>query len=166
MGEKTTITIEPMKKEDLDQVLAIEQASFSQPWSRNLFLGEFRSTTVSTLLVARTRMNDRQQVVGYIVFWTVEDEMHILNLAVAEAYRRQGIANKLVLSGIKLAYRKGAKKAFLEVRASNSGAQKLYSSLGFMGSSIRRGYYDLPEEDAVVMTLEQGAVERIMKETK
>ena len=83
---------------------------------------------------------------------------------------RDAIAQALTyirsLSGIKLAYRKGAKKAFLEVRASNSGAQKLYSSLGFMGSSIRRGYYDLPEEDAVVMTLEQGAVERIMKETK
>ena len=53
MGEKTTITIEPMQKEDIDQVLAIEQDLFSQPWSRNLFLSEFRSIGVSTLLVAR-----------------------------------------------------------------------------------------------------------------
>ena len=162
MGETTTITIERMKKEDLDEVLAIEQASFSQPWSRNLFLGEFRSTTVSTLLVARESMGTgQQQVAGYLVFWTVEDEMHILNLAVAGPYRRKGIARKLVLAGLKHAYGKGARRAFLEVRASNGGAQRLYSSLGFTGSSIRRGYYDLPEEDAVVMTLEQSGLESL-----
>jgi ribosomal-protein-alanine N-acetyltransferase len=96
-------------------------------------------------------------VTGYIVYWLVEDEMHILNLAVAPALRRHGIARQLVLAAIKRAYVKGARLAFLEVRASNAAAQKLYSSLGFSGSFIRRGYYDSPIEDAVVMILEQGA---------
>ena len=156
MGEKTTITIEPMKKEDIDQVLAIEQASFSQPWSKNLFLSEFRSITVSSLLVALAGDRQLSRVVGYIVYWKVEDEMHILNLAVAPDYRRHQIGRQLVLTAVKRAYKKGAKRAFLEVRSSNIIAQKLYSSLGFTGRSLRRNYYDAPVEDALIMTLEQG----------
>lgn len=155
-----------MKKEDVDQVLAIERTSFSQPWSKNLFLSEFRSPAVSTLLVALTSEPEKRTVTGYIVYWNVEDEMHILNLAVAPAYRRLGIARNLVLSGVKRAHRKGAKRAFLEVRASNAAAQKLYSSLGFVGSFIRRDYYDSPLEDAVIMTLEQGSFQKIVDELK
>ena len=101
---------------------------------------------------------------GYLVYWLVQDEMHILNLAVAPAWRRKGIARKLVLPASKRACKKGAAKAFLEVRASNREAQKLYSSLGFTGSSVRRGYYDLPVEDAVVMTLEEGAMKALVQE--
>jgi ribosomal-protein-alanine N-acetyltransferase len=163
VGEKTAITIERMKKDDLDQVLAIEQESFSQPWSRNLFLSEIRSVTVSTLLVALANDPAVRRVTGYIVYWNVEDEMHILNLAVTSAFRRQGIARRLVLSGLLRAYERGARRAFLEVRASNLGAQKLYSGLGFTGSLMRRNYYDAPVEDALIMTLEQGALEDIVK---
>ena len=138
----------------MDQVLVIEQASFSMPWSRNLFLSEFRSPLVSTLLVART---DDGNVAGYLVYWLVQDEMHILNLATTPVHRKKGIARKLVLAGLKRAYQKGAKRAFLEVRSSNAAAQKLYSSLGFTGIAVRREYYDAPVEDAVVMSLEEGA---------
>jgi len=143
-----------MKKADLDQVLGIEQASFSMPWSRNLFLSEFRSPLISTLLVARM---DDGAIAGYLVYWIVGDEMHILNLATAAVHRKKGIARKLVLAGLKRAYQKGAKRAFLEVRTSNAAAQKLYSSLGFSGIAVRREYYDAPVEDAVVMSLEEGA---------
>jgi ribosomal-protein-alanine N-acetyltransferase len=165
VGKETTTAIDLMLKEDMGQVLAIEQASFSMPWSRNLFLSEFRSPGVSTLLVSLDNDQATRTVTGYIVFWHVEDEMHILNLAVADAYRRQGIARKLVLAGVKRAARKGARRAFLEVRASNAAAQKLYSGLGFSGSFIRRDYYDSPVEDAVIMTLEQGAFEGLVKTT-
>ncbi len=162
MGEKTIITIDLMKKGDVEQVLSIEHASFSQPWSRNLFLSEFRSPGVSTLLVALSGDPSRRQIAGYIVYWNVQDEMHILNLAVAPEFRRRSIARKLVLSAIKRAHRKGARRAFLEVRASNAPAQKLYSSLGFSGSFIRRAYYDAPVEDAVIMTLEEQALRDIV----
>lgn len=154
-----------MKKEDLDQVLAIERASFSMPWSRNLFLSEFRSPRVSGLMVALAEGPIRK-VSGFIIFWTVEDEMHILNLAVAPEFRRQGIARKLVLAALAHSRSKGAKRAFLEVRASNTAAQKLYSSLGFAGTAIRRAYYDTPVEDAVVMTLEQGAFDAMARGLK
>lgn len=152
-----------MKRSDVDQVLAIEQASFSQPWSRNLFLSEFRSPLISSLLVALAGDPGARIVTGYLVYWLVQDEMHILNLAVSPAWRRKGIARRLVLTGIYRAWKKGATKAFLEVRASNREAQNLYSSLGFTGSFLRRGYYDLPVEDAVVMTLEEGALKALAR---
>lgn len=162
MGKKTDITISFMKKEDLDQVLAIEQASFSMPWSKNLFLSEFRSPLVSTLMVALAD-GPARMVVGYIVFWLVEDEMHILNLAVAPAFRRERVARKLVLTALKRAFQKGAQRAFLEVRASNEAARKLYSHLGFTGTSVRRDYYDMPVEDAIIMVLEQGEFRTIIE---
>ena len=151
-----------MKKEDLEQILAIEQASFSMPWSKNLFLSEFRSPGISTLMVALADGPERS-VIGYLVFWLVEDEMHILNLAIAPTFRRERVARKLVLDALKRASLKGAKQAFLEVRVSNSAAQKLYSNLGFVVTSVRREYYDKPVEDAVVMTLEQGALRYIVE---
>ncbi len=149
----------------MDQVLAIEQASFSMPWSKNLFFSEFRSPGVSSLLVSLDNDLLMRMVTGYIVFWNVDDEMHILNLAVTPKYRRQGISRQLVLAAVKRAYAKGARRAFLEVRASNAIAQKLYSSLGFSGSFIRRDYYDSPVEDAIIMTLERGAFDGLVKIT-
>ncbi|MCK9420638.1 MAG: ribosomal protein S18-alanine N-acetyltransferase [Nitrospirae bacterium] len=151
-----------MNKEDIDQVLEIERASFSMPWSRNLFLSEFRSPLVSFLMVALADDPLSRKVVGYTVIWLAADEMHILNLATAPERRRQGIAKKLVLAGLKRAYQKGATRAFLEVRVSNATAQKLYANLGFTGTSVRRGYYDSPVEDAVMMTLEQVSFENLM----
>jgi len=162
MGKAAGIPIEFMKKEDLDQVMAIEQASFSMPWSRNLFLSEFRSPSVSRLLVALVPDAPERTVAGYLVFWLVAGEMHILNLATAPGSRRQGIARRLVLTGLRYSYSKDARRAFLEVRVSNASARKLYSSLGFTGTSIRRDYYDDPIEDAILMTLEEGAYKSLV----
>jgi ribosomal-protein-alanine N-acetyltransferase len=158
--------IDFMKKEDLDQVLEIEQASFSMPWSKNLFLSEFRSPLVSTLMVALADDPLKRRVIGYTVYWLAADEMHILNLASAPEWRRQGVAKELVLAALKRAYLKGATRAFLEVRVSNAVAQKLYSNLGFTGTSVRRQYYDSPVEDAVMMTLERVSFENLMKRYK
>jgi [ribosomal protein S18]-alanine N-acetyltransferase len=154
--------IDYMEKGDIDQVLEIEQASFSMPWSRNLFLSEFRSPLVSTLMVALADDPLSRRVIGYIVYWLAADEMHILNLATASGWRRHGIAKQLVLAALKRAYQKDAKRAFLEVRASNNAAQRLYSNLGFTGMSVRRAYYDSPIEDAVIMTLEQEAFDALI----
>jgi ribosomal-protein-alanine N-acetyltransferase len=161
VGKEEPITIAFMKKEDMDQVMAIEQESFSMPWSKNLFLSEFRSPLVSTLLVALAGGQART-VLGYLVFWIVADEMHILNLAVRSENRQQGIARSLVLAGLIHAYAKGARRAFLEVRTSNTAAQRLYASLGFTGTSVRRDYYDSPVEDAVVMTMEEAAFQSVV----
>jgi [ribosomal protein S18]-alanine N-acetyltransferase len=151
-----------MKKEDIDQVLAIEKASFTMPWSRNLFLSEFRSPNVSMLMVALADVSVRS-VIGYIVCWLVADEVHILNLAVERSFRRQGMAKSIVLAALRRAHQKGAKRAFLEVRISNTAAKKLYLALGFTGTSVRRDYYDEPIEDALIMTLGEGAFESLIR---
>ena len=157
MGETATIIIDSMTREDLDQVIAIEQAAFTMPWSRNLFLSEFRNLKVSLMLVARPP-EDMSRVVGYIVCWAVADELHILDLATESSLLRTGIAIKLVLAAIRKGYERGARRAFLEVRASNTAALLLYECLGFSRSCVREGYYDTPVEDAVVMSLERDAL--------
>jgi len=163
VGKTSTIAIERMMKEDLDQVLAIEQASFTMPWSRNLFLSEFRNAPVSLMLVARSSLEPRA-IIGYIVCWVVADELHILNLATEPARRRKGIARHLVLTALKLGYERNVRRAFLEVRASNEAALDLYEGLGFVRSIVRKGYYDLPIEDAVVMSLEQDGLQKLVQQ--
>ncbi len=154
-----------MRREDIDQVMAIEQESFSIPWTRNLFLSEFRSPKVSTLMVAMSDTAIRT-VIAYLIYWHVGDEMHILNLAVTPSCRRQGVARKLVLAAIRRAHKKGARRAYLEVRISNTSAMKLYAALGFTGISVRRDYYDAPVEDAVVMALAELAFESLAKRSE
>ncbi|MBS1125204.1 MAG: rimI [Nitrospirae bacterium] len=163
MGETGTITIDRMTREDIDQVLAIEQASFTMPWSRNLFLSEFRNPSVSLMLVARSP-DSGGRIIGYIVCWAVADELHILDLATEPSWRRKGIARMLVLAAIREGDAVGASRVFLEVRASNQAALLLYEGLGFTRSLIREGYYDMPVEDAVVMSLERNAMALLLNE--
>ena len=161
MGETSTIEIDRMIQSDLDQVLAIEQASFTMPWSRNLFLSEFRNAPVSLMLVARSS-NEPPAIIGYIVCWIVADEMHILDLATEPSRRRKGIARQLVLAALMYGFERNVRRAFLEVRTSNEAALNLYEGLGFVRSIVRKGYYDLPVEDAVVMALEQDGLEKLV----
>lgn len=152
MGKTAAIKIDRMIVDDLDQVLRIEKASFTMPWSRNLFLSEFRNTPTSLMLVARSDIEQRI-VVGYIVCWVFVDEMHILDLAIEPSLRRKGIARQLTFSALRMAYDWGARKAFLEVRESNAPALRLYEDLGFTRTHVREEYYDLPVENAIVMNL-------------
>jgi [ribosomal protein S18]-alanine N-acetyltransferase len=151
-----------MTKEDLDQVLAIEQTSFTMPWSRNLFLSEFRNAPVSLMLVARSSP-EPEAIIGYIVCWIVADELHILNLATVPAQRRKGISRLLVLAALKYGYKRNVRRAFLEVRTSNEAALSLYDGLGFVRSIVRKDYYDLPVEDAVVMSLEWDSFQKLVQ---
>lgn len=167
MGEEAEVFIDRLRPEDLDQVLLIEQASFSMPWTRRLFENELKRPVVSTSLVAYIQNGQRGRgriIIGYIVFWVVADEMHILNLAVAPGHRRKGIGRRLVRAALRHAHSLGACRAFLEVRASNEAAQRLYASLGFIGTGLRRGYYSAPAEDAVIMALEGKAFDAVVKQ--
>ena len=133
------------------------------PWSRNLFLSEFRNPKVSLMLVARSQESD-DRIIGYIVCWAVADELHILDLATEPSWRRKGIARMLVLAAIREGDAVGASRAFLEVRASNQAALLLYEGLGFTRSLVREGYYDMPVEDAVVMSLERNDMASLLNE--
>jgi len=150
-----------MVRDDLDQVMAIEERSFSTPWTRNLFLAEFRNRPISLMLVALSGGTGRE-VVGYIVCWVFVDEVHILDLATKEWFRRQGIGRRLVLAALGTAYQGGARKAFLEVRRSNASALALYEGLGFLQTQVRSEYYENPVEDAIVMTLDTEILRRLL----
>jgi ribosomal-protein-alanine N-acetyltransferase len=93
--------------------------------------------------------------VGFICFWVVEDEMHVNNLAVDPRWRRRGIAAALLEEGLEQGRARRARRAFLEVRASNVGAQALYRRFGFEVAGVRKRYYTHPMEDAVLMRRER-----------
>ena len=141
------LSIEPMQSQDLDEVLAIERASFSMPWSRGAFLYELEQNQVARCYVVR----DEARVVGYICLWEVADEMHVTNIAVHPDARRRGIGRLLLARTLGEARQRVMRIVVLEVRPSNVEARALYESFGFRVVGRRRGYYYDTGEDALVM---------------
>jgi ribosomal-protein-alanine N-acetyltransferase len=90
-------------------------------------------------------------VAGFCSFWLVFDELHINNLAIHPAYRRQGIGTALLKHAMHTAALLGARRATLEVRRSNEEARRIYERLGFETAGIRRNYYAQPTEDALIL---------------
>jgi ribosomal-protein-alanine N-acetyltransferase len=140
-----------MRREDLSAVLEIERRAFSQPWSRAFFEREL-ATPFARLTVATDESEARTQLVGYSCRWRVTDEVHLLNVAVHPSRRGGGIGRMLVEAVIGEARDIRARTMFLEVRASNVAARRLYRQLGFRDLGVRRGYYG-PGQDAIVMEL-------------
>ncbi len=146
------ILIEPMRREDLPEVMAIEVASFSVPWTEEMFGNELAAETPAGALVARALgAGAPARVVGYICVWLISDELHINNLAVHPRWRKRGVARELLRAALQHGRRGGARAAFLEVRASNLPAQRLYRKFRFEPVGVRPRYYTHPIEDAVVM---------------
>ena len=141
-----------MSYRDLEAVCRIEALSFPTPWPKTLFIEELKNP-LSHSYIARVEEDDREVVAGYIVFWVVVDEAHILNVAVHPDYRGKGIGKGLVRSAIETCKALDLRRVFLEVRRSNIVARRLYSGLGFRVVGIRKGYYSDTKEDAIVMAL-------------
>jgi ribosomal-protein-alanine N-acetyltransferase len=143
------LAIEPMSRAHLPEVLAIERAVFSDPWSLPSFEHEVKGGPVSLCRVAR--LWPEGGVVGYFVAWCVEDELHLGNIAVAPAHQGQGIGQKLLDELFAAAEAAGGTVVTLEVRESNIAAQRLYLRNGFKPVALRRRYYPDNHEDAIVM---------------
>ncbi|SMC26637.1 ribosomal-protein-alanine N-acetyltransferase [Desulfacinum hydrothermale DSM 13146] len=152
MKDLPPIQISPMRKEDLPGIMEIERASHLDPWGEAFFLEEMERPQ-SRVLVARNDAKPRQ-VMGYICFWLVADEIQIFNVAVHPACRRRGLGRRLLLEALKTACRAQARTALLEVRKSNQAAQRLYIRLGFRPTGVRPDYYQGVREPAVLMELE------------
>jgi ribosomal-protein-alanine N-acetyltransferase len=141
--------IEPLTSaSEIEDVLAIEQASFTNPWTRDMYLAELENEGVSYCYLART-VDGR--VAAFCSFWRVLDELHINNLAVMPGDRRGGAATALLTRILRDGVRLGAVRATLEVRRSNEPARILYDRFGFAVAGIRRAYYTKPVEDAIVL---------------
>lgn len=135
--------------DDLDRVMDIEVRAFKHPWSAELFRRELQHDW-STVLVAEAG-EPAATILGFIIFWLVHDEIHILNVATDPERRRQGIARALLKECVERGRAHGARLATLEVRRSNVAAIKLYETFGFRSVGIRPNYYSDEGEDAIVM---------------
>jgi ribosomal-protein-alanine N-acetyltransferase len=146
-------TIEPLTAADeIDAILSIEQASFTNPWTREMYLAELKNEGVSFFYLARDK---GRRIVGFCSFWRVLDELHINNLAVVPECRRQGIASALLRRVLNEAARFGIRRTMLEVRQSNAPARQLYETFGFVVAGTRSKYYTNPIEDALVLWREE-----------
>lgn len=157
------LTIAPMTEAEIEATLAIDLASFHPSdigaegddprAAREKSLREELARSWARVRVARGAAGD---VLGYIVFWHVADELHLLNVAVAPAARRRGIGRALVDELLAYAHAHAVVKVLLEVRASNAEAIRLYERVGFTCFNVRRAYYG-DGEDGVEMMLELAA---------
>jgi [ribosomal protein S18]-alanine N-acetyltransferase len=143
------VSVRPAVLKDLDFVMDIECRSFPSPWSRETLKEELDGRNWSHVQVAESGGN----AVGFMIYWIVLDEMHLLNLAVHPDWRRMGIAAAMLHRLMSVANKENTAKIFLEVRTSNRSAQMLYRKFGFKPIGIRPKYYTDNGEDAVVMCL-------------
>ena len=136
---------------DLPEVMAIERASFPNPWHETTFRGEIQNEGISFPLVAIEPTERR--VVGYIIFWRIQDEIQINNIAVHPDFRGLGIGEAILREVLDNVRAEGAVFASLEVRVSNGPARALYEKFGFEIIGSRKDYYLNPAEDALVLGL-------------
>ena len=143
--------VDRMTPDDISSILQIEQDSQPDPWTGGLFQEELNRPQAH-VLVART-IQGGTNLLGYICFWEVADEIQILNISVHRSYRRRGIGRCLVREALLHGKRRKAKVALLEVRRNNMAARKFYASMGFKAEGERPDYYG-PGESAILMELD------------
>ena len=129
--------IELMKKEDLDQVLEIENACFSDPWTRNYFEDELNNTELCRLFV------DRQddEIVSFGSIWLMLENCDIVNIAVKPEHQRKGLGQAMLDRLIEEAKNNNCEYVHLEVRYNNVPALNLYRKNGFEKVRTRKSYY-------------------------
>ena len=147
------VRIRRMRQEDVARVVEVEKDGFAHPWSAELLRRElYHDWSVS--LVASEDVDGAERVIGFIVFWLVHDEVHVLNIAIALEARRRGIARVLMDEAAARGRARQARVCTLEVRRSNVPAITLYRSLGYRQVGIRPNYYVDEGEDAIVMVMD------------
>jgi [ribosomal protein S18]-alanine N-acetyltransferase len=133
---------------DLDSIDAIERASYPTPWSRSMFAAELRKPSG---LAIGAFDEETRALVGYAFVSRYVDAWHVMNVAVAPEFRRQGVASALLRRVFDVTDSDQRRGYTLEVRVSNAEAIRLYERLGFQSRGIRRGYYTDNREDALIM---------------
>ena len=141
------VELRRLEDRDLDVVEGIEREAYPTPWSRSMFDAELRKP--SSLAIGA--FTEDGVLVGYAFVSRYVDAWHVMNVAVANAYRRRGIASALLERLFGVTATDPRRGYTLEVRASNTGAIRLYERLGFEARGVRRGYYTDNREDALIM---------------
>jgi [ribosomal protein S18]-alanine N-acetyltransferase len=145
------VKIRPFSLDDLKGVLKIQKACKLMAAWRPRDYEQLADDPMGVFLVAACEGREGPELVGFSVFYRVDTEAELWNIAVAPAYRRQGIARALLREACRRLSAAGAQKLFLEVRVSNLPAVELYRSLDFAPLARRKDYYQNPSEDALVL---------------
>jgi ribosomal-protein-alanine N-acetyltransferase len=152
-----TLTVRRCAARDIEHVAAIERVAFSDPWSFETFSAALALRHLRFLVAedrAPTLGDAEPAVVGYVVAMVMADEGEIADVAVAPGARRRGVARTLIERVAAELMREGVRSLYLEVRESNVAARALYESMGFAPVGRRRGYYQMPSEDALLLRKE------------
>jgi len=136
-----------MTVEDIDTIVEIEKECFTVPWTKEAFYNELMYNQFAHYFV----MLWQGEIIGYGGLWTIVDEAHVTNIGLREAYRGRKLGQRLLRELIAFASLRGMKRMTLEVRVSNTVAQRLYEKFGFRVEGVRRGYYSDNGEDALIM---------------
>ncbi len=144
-----TVKIIPMSAEHLDALSSLERICFSRPWSRQMLADELDNQCAAFLVALEP---ETEKVIGYAGLLVAADEGYITNVAVDPSRRRQGVAAQLLRVFDDFARANRLSFLTLEVRPSNQAAIALYQGFGFIEAGRRRNYYDLPKEDALILT--------------
>jgi len=165
--------VEPMRLQDITEVMEIEDVSFSSPWSARAYRHELMENDLSHYFVVRQRRVERSEsgllarirrslgvgtppaILGYGGFWMMVDEAHISTIAVRPNLRHRGIGELLLVAMLDRAIELATEIATLEVRVSNITAQNLYRKYGFEQVGLRRKYYRDSGEDALIMSTQR-----------
>ncbi len=152
------LSFEPMQPADIPAVVEIDRRSFPTPWPESAFYRELTENRLAHYYVLREVPEGTEEgpgeVVGYVGLWVFHEEAHITTIAVRPERRGQGYGELTLLKAIEAARRLGASYVTLEVRVSNTVAQRLYEKYRFGRVGLRKGYYSDTGEDALIMTVE------------
>lgn len=135
-----------MEPKDLDQILAIENGSFPAPWTKTMFLEEMsnRSARLAVFITGG-------RIAGYMCFWEVLDEAHLMNIAVHPDRRGRGYGKYIMGRLETICLKHGLKRIILDVGRRNLAAKNLYRKCGFSAIGFRKNYYTSIKDDAIVM---------------
>ena len=148
------VILRPVCHEELPRVLAVENASFDDPWPIEVFEAELRHSWSRCVVVEDRESSD---ILGHAVYWLVADEVHLLNLAVHPDARSKKLGRRLLGHVLQEARVHRARFITVEVRASNTPARTLYDTAGFKQVGLRPRYYASDGEDAVIMLFDLGS---------
>ncbi len=144
------LKVREARSADFERILEIEQAAHPTPWTRDVFAREFELDISHIWVVSK---GSREDIVAFLVFWVVHDEIHVLNVAVDPAFRRTGIATSILRHLAEESRAEDASFITLEVRHQNRAAIALYDALGYEIIGRREAYYADTGEDALIMSL-------------
>jgi [ribosomal protein S18]-alanine N-acetyltransferase len=149
-----------MRLDDLPAIQVIERAAFSAPWPVNAYRTELETNKLAHYLVVRVGA----EIAGFAGLWLMVDEAHVTTFAIAPVWRRNHLAERLLVALFDVAIDRRATDATLEVRLSNLPARRLYEKFGFRPVGIRPRYYSDNNEDALIMTTEPlGSAEMVAR---